>query len=763
MTSKSRLGAGVGQNVTLPVIPVAPIAPTGFVANPDLTSVALDWNTNPELDIASYKVYRLIASVWTLVHTVTPSQDTVTGLTSSTTYSFRVTAFSTNALESPPSAVLTVTTDAAQTGGTLSTFDRTGTIDISDALETWLNDNAHVPNGTGAATPTRITFPKLQLDGVTRAVFRIEGGVTGGVNLTNMVDITLDGGGRIGGRGLDGAQFVSKTKVPFTVVADPTLNPRGIHVHNGALVDNVPPWLPGTSYAVGAIVSSTNTGRRYKSKLAANLNHDPTDVSTGSTWWLNTGPDALITARNGYDFVAAGVQVGDRIQVVVGAHATRDIAGAHVTNGSNIVSVPAGKVSAADNGALVESAATGFPPVATLTFVDASHIALDDYYSGVTGNVTITLSTKKSTQSTRTVAAVNVGGKSTVAAATGSSMGTGIGELIINPADQWNVNYSPTNVVAQSFTGTYALGSYAYDQAVKSAFDKNRARTMFVMAKNTRLRIRGAQFTGPYPFVYDPSLKTTGYDPDYESQDAMVWRGCVDCEVGDVTIEKFFGNGMEMQPQVENDGSYTATKGLAVYNSHLANFGRQSLSLTYGGTAIIEDTYLGESSRSLIDCEPTTSRVDPSLTYTMQDVHLLRCTIGYHHLGMFSAHEGLGKVHILSCKGRAIGTSGPAVVSEFIAENCTEAPTDNSTYSWDFKAGVNVGGHSIVVKNNSGDGARTAVVHFGGDNGGCDNYQVTGNLAGAGVAQVKDDGPWAGTFVPFTLPIPAHALRDIRP
>jgi hypothetical protein len=261
--------------------------------------------------------------------------------------------------------------------------------------------------------------------------------------------------------------------------------------------------------------------------------------------------------------------------------------------------------------------------------------------------------------------------------------------------------------------------------------------------------------------VYDPTNKTTGYDPDYESQDAMVWRGCIDCEVGDVTIEKFWGNGMEMQPFVENDGSYTATKGLWVHDSKLQNFGRQTLSLTYGGTAIIEDTYLGETSRSLIDCEPTTARVDPSLTYTMQDVHLLRLTIGYHRLGMFSAHEGLGKVHIDGASGRAIGTSGTAVVSEFIAENCVEHPTDNSTYSWEFAAGTNVGGHSIVVKNNSGDGARTAVVHFKADNGGCDNYQVFGNLAGAGVAQVKDDGTWAGTFVPFTLPVPAHALRDL--
>ncbi len=744
--------------------PASPTAPVGLTANPAVTSVALTWQRNPETNIASYNVYRQIATVWTVVDNVVDPASTITGLTASTQYFFRVTAVSTVPLESLPSAVVTPTTDAASTGDTLTTFDRTGTTDISDALEIWLNNNTNVPNGTGASTPHRVNFPKFQMDGVTRAVFRIEGGANGGINLGGMVDVTLDGGGSIGGHGLDGAQFISKTKKPFIVQADPTLNPKGIRVGGGASTSTVvPPWQPTVNYPALFIVQKSS--RRYKAKLAG-AGHDPTDTTTGPTWWTNISPDGILTA-DVFDFVANGIAVGDHINITIGADPkTRDITGCTVTHGSYIITVPSGTIATTDNGAQVDCAAAGFPTAATANFIDSTHLAIDNYYTGVTGTTTININPKSGTQSTRTITGIKYGANPRAITYGGGSIGSGKPDFIIEPNGTWNTFYTPTSTVSVPYTGSQALGATAWDFADKHAFDLNRARTMFVMSKNTRLRVRGFQFTGPYGFVYDPTLATSGYDPDYESQDAMVWRACNDCEVGDVTIEKMWGNGMEMQPFVENDDTYTPTRGLWLHDSKLQNFGRQSLSLTFGYNAIIEDTYLGESSRSLIDCEPTTTRLgtgtNPVLTWTMQDIQLLRCTIGYHHLGMLSMHEGLGRVHVQNCNGRDIGTSGAAVVDKCIFENNTESPSVLSDYSMIFNTGVHKGGDSIIVRNNAGQASRIAGVHFNADNGPCTNFQVINNLFGTGIAQFADDGGTGGLpFTPFTLPVPAHALRDL--
>lgn len=48
-------------------------------------------------------------------------------------------------------------------------------------------------------------------------------------------------------------------------------------------------WNSGTTYAIGAVVISTTTHRKYESRQGSNTNKDPTD-SANAAWWGDIGP-----------------------------------------------------------------------------------------------------------------------------------------------------------------------------------------------------------------------------------------------------------------------------------------------------------------------------------------------------------------------------------------------------------------------------------------------------------------------------------------
>lgn len=81
----------------------APATPSGFeVVNiGDGTSIRLDWDPNPELDLAGYRIYWGVESgVYDSVRTVTATADTITNLIEDNTYYVAVSAFDTDDNES---------------------------------------------------------------------------------------------------------------------------------------------------------------------------------------------------------------------------------------------------------------------------------------------------------------------------------------------------------------------------------------------------------------------------------------------------------------------------------------------------------------------------------------------------------------------------------------------------------------------------------------------------------------------------------------
>lgn len=419
-------------------------------------------------------------------------------------------------------------------------------------------------------------------------------------------------------------------------------------------------------------------------------------------------------------------------------------------------------------------------------------------------------SVTRSIWTVRSITAVNVGGDPHTITYSGASIGNWTIDTVIGPRLAWNIIYTPTGAIRTAFTGQDPnTNDTAYTQAIDKLADLSRARSMFQLTKCQRTVFRGIRFTGSYNQAY---IGTGGYVPELEAQDCVDWEGLTDCEVDSCWVEKFYGNGLEAQQFTEDDNSLVASIGLWVHDSHFSNFGRQISSLTYGGHYIYEDSYLGESARSGIDCEPTTNRVDPSLRATVDGVFFMNCTIGQHGLGLFSLHE-IAYVYAGCNKGATgntgqIGTSGTAVVDFIRAEfNNDGGPT--STSRWTFAEGESAGGQSIDIHFNDsptsgptvrllvlsgydnqadymiGDIVQVAGIKYISRTGNvhtanrgnppasspadwanrgavtnCGNYRSVGNTGGT--QQLIDNNPsGGGVYVPFRLPVPAHALRDL--
>jgi hypothetical protein len=96
-------GGGPGGDPAKDTTP--PAAPTGLVADPAGTAMALDWHPSPEPDLAGYRVYRKKHDgTWTRVATAPNDAVLVGTLKVGRTYRFRVTAFDAAGNESAPSS-----------------------------------------------------------------------------------------------------------------------------------------------------------------------------------------------------------------------------------------------------------------------------------------------------------------------------------------------------------------------------------------------------------------------------------------------------------------------------------------------------------------------------------------------------------------------------------------------------------------------------------------------------------------------------------
>ncbi|MBN1217158.1 MAG: endo-1,4-beta-xylanase [Candidatus Lokiarchaeota archaeon] len=103
-------------NVVLPVGPVdpdPPSTPTGLSASAISSSqINLDWNDNTESDLANYRVYRSTSATGTYsyIGQTSSSSYSSTGLSSESTYYYRVSAVDTSGNESPQSSYAGATT-----------------------------------------------------------------------------------------------------------------------------------------------------------------------------------------------------------------------------------------------------------------------------------------------------------------------------------------------------------------------------------------------------------------------------------------------------------------------------------------------------------------------------------------------------------------------------------------------------------------------------------------------------------------------------
>ncbi|MGD0572694.1 MAG: cellulase family glycosylhydrolase [Sedimentisphaerales bacterium] len=141
---------------------VAPAAPTGLSAASSVGTVSLDWNTNTEIDLAGYNVYRSTTSGSGYVELnsalLTSSNYTDTNVVNGTTYYYVVTAVDTSGLESVNSSEVSATpiNPASGTGSILREWwnDVPGS-DIEDLL-----DDADYPdNPSGRQLVTKLEGP----------------------------------------------------------------------------------------------------------------------------------------------------------------------------------------------------------------------------------------------------------------------------------------------------------------------------------------------------------------------------------------------------------------------------------------------------------------------------------------------------------------------------------------------------------------------------------------------------------------------------
>ncbi len=94
-----------------PQAPTAPSVPTGLTASAGNGQVTLNWNPNPESNIAGYNVYRGGARINTSL--ITATTYTNAGLTNGTSYSFQVSAVNASSLESARSGAVSAVPTAA--------------------------------------------------------------------------------------------------------------------------------------------------------------------------------------------------------------------------------------------------------------------------------------------------------------------------------------------------------------------------------------------------------------------------------------------------------------------------------------------------------------------------------------------------------------------------------------------------------------------------------------------------------------------------
>ena len=92
-----------------------PEAPTGLTATAiSTTQINLNWNNNPESDLANYRVYRSNSATGTysFIGQTTSSDYSDTGLSAGTTYYYRVSAVDISGNESPQTSYLSATTQS---------------------------------------------------------------------------------------------------------------------------------------------------------------------------------------------------------------------------------------------------------------------------------------------------------------------------------------------------------------------------------------------------------------------------------------------------------------------------------------------------------------------------------------------------------------------------------------------------------------------------------------------------------------------------
>lgn len=89
-----------------------PSAPTGLVASPAATEMGLSWDVSAETDLAGYNIY--VDGVKDNTSLITPEAYTVTGLTETTSYEFKITAVDTAGNESTFSTPVTESTADVQ-------------------------------------------------------------------------------------------------------------------------------------------------------------------------------------------------------------------------------------------------------------------------------------------------------------------------------------------------------------------------------------------------------------------------------------------------------------------------------------------------------------------------------------------------------------------------------------------------------------------------------------------------------------------------